>query len=409
MDGSLKPDAGNKRAILFYTLCIYAAMWLLASVHSAMGTYQTAMIDAFSLENSQKGLPSSALSLFTILTFAVILLTSGRFRKISALITGLALGWASLTAIPLAGSGSFPLFLSLIAVAGIACGVTDALNSAVVSELYPGNGGVMCLLHATYGLAGFSMPFVFSLFVKERPEANSVFPVGTWHTAFMSIGCVMGVLCLILLFIRHRYNNEIEQAPAPDQRISRAMIKQVLGTKRLWPLFLSSVFGGMYLNTMLVWTPRFIGFGHGGQSYVNWALPCVYLAITVSRLIMSVLKPSLTRTLRLIMPFSAAFLLAAILVKNPLLALAFVFLSVFCCAPVIPFQVTLAGEMLSERRFVVTVSLMFVMMLGQTLIAPLIGLAESAWGISSALYLAAAAMLLSWCAMLRVKANDEPV
>ena len=393
----------NRRPILFYTLCIYAAMWLLASVHSAIGTYQTAIIDAFSLESSQKGLPSSTLSLFTILTFAVVLLTTGRFKKIAALTLGLALGCISLTGVLFAWNSPFGLFLALIAVAGIACGAIDSLNSAVINELYPGKSGVMCLLHATYGLAGFSMPFLLKLLFREHPEINGPFPYGTWRSAFALIGGAMGVLCAALLFLKFRYKDKIEAAPRQDQRISRAMIKQVLGAKALWPILISSVLGGMYMNSLLVWTPRFIEFGHSGASYKDWALPVVYLSITVSRLLMSFIKPKLGKTLKLLMPFAALFLLAAILVKAPLIALVFVFLSVFCYAPVIPFQVTMAGEALPERRFVVTIILMFVMMLGQTVISPIIGLAESAWGINGAMYIAALMMALSWAAAMFIK------
>ncbi len=403
--GKLKrsPRAG----IIFYTVCICFGMWVLAGVHSAIGTFQSDMIDSFSLVESQKGLPSSMLSCFTILTFVAVMFLAGRARKISILITGLALGFVSLCLIQLLNVHSFTLLLVLLSAAGIACGAIDSLSSAVISELYPGKSGIMCVLHALYGLSGFSMPFLFKLFIKPKPWVNGSYEVGTWRAAFASLGACMLALFVMLIVLKRLYGDGIEEKPKKSERVRAAMVKQVLSEKRLWPLYLSSVLGGMYMNTMLVWTPRFISIGHGGEKYLSWALPCVYLSITLSRLTMSWIKPPLARTLKGMMPFAALLLAVAILVKSPLAALIFTFLSVFCYAPVIPFQVTLAGDVLPERRFIVTVSLMFVMMLGQTVIAPVIGLAESRWGINAALYLAAAAMALSWIAALFIKNDDR--
>ena len=95
--------------------------------------------------------------------------------------------------------------------------------------------------------------------------------------------------------------------------------------------------------------------------------------------------------------------MGAILVKSPLIALIALFVSIFFLGPVIPFHVTIAGEMMPENRFVVTVSLMLIMMLGQTVASPLIGKAESLWGINNAMYIAAGAVFFSWLASLMIR------
>ncbi len=385
------------RGVLVYTLCIFMAQWILASLHSAVGAYQTEVISAYALEDSAKGLVSSTLSLLTIITFAAVLLLSGRVQKSRMLLFGLALAACSLCLIALKGvERSYGLLLCLIAFAGIGCGCIDSLGSAVLSELYPGKGSVMSLYHATYGCAGLMMPFVFGLL-----SGKGVFGGLGFRGAYAFVGMLALLpLAVMALGVLPGYR---EGRQGPARRVSPGLIGQTLSEKRLLPVFASAILGGMYLNTMLVWTPRFIVYGHGGAEYEKWALACVYLAITLSRLLMSLLKPNMRKTLWLLMPVSALGLLAAIWVKQPLWALIFVFASVFCCAPVIPFQVTIASDMLPEKRFLITLLLMFIMMLGQTLIAPIIGAAESAWGINSAMYLAAGAMALSWIAALRIK------
>lgn len=385
------------RGVLLYTLCIFMAQWILASVHSAVGAYQTAVIGAYALEDSAKGLVSSTLSLLTIITFAAVMFLSGRARKSRILLFGLALAACSLCLITVNGvERSYGLLLFLIAFAGIGCGCIDSLGSAVLSELYPGKGSVMSLYHATYGCAGLMMPFVFQLL-----NGQGVFGSLGFRGAYAFVGALALVpLAVMAAGVLPAY---AENAQDPNKRASLGLLKQTLSEKRLLPVFVSAILGGMYLNTMLVWTPRFIVYGHGGAAYEKWALACVYLAITLSRLLMSILKPNMRKTLWLLMPFSALGLLAAIWVKQPLWALVCVFVSVFCCAPVIPFQVTIASDMRPQNRFLITLALMFIMMLGQTLIAPVIGAAESAWGINSAMYIAAGAMALSWTAALKIK------
>ncbi len=393
-------DKLNKKrvsGIAGYTLCIFIAQWLLASVHSAVGTYQTEVIAQYGLEDSAKGLVSSTLGLFTIATFTAVLFLTGRFKKAHMLAFGLTLGSVSLCLCAMGVvSRVFGLLLCLIGLTGVCCGAIDSLCSAVLSELYPGKGSVMCLFHATYGCAGLAMPFVFST-VGSRALSKMGF-----RSAYVLTGLLTLLLCVLLFAVLRR--GIPEEKPAKEERVNLALLKEAAGEKRLLPVFISAILGGMYLNTMLVWTPRFIVFGHGGESLERWALPCVYLAITLSRLLMSLIKPDMRKTLKLLMPFSALGLVAAILIKQPVAALSCVFISLFCCAPVIPFQVTIASNMLPKRRFIVTLSLMFIMMLGQTVIAPVIGAAESAWGINAAMGIAAGAMALSWLAALRIKA-----
>ena len=393
--GAEKP-AGRK-GIMLYTVCIYTGMWVLASVHAAIGALQTEVIDYFSLRDSVKGLPSSVVSGFSIVAFLCVLFTAGMFRKSRILALGLGIGASALCLIII--PAPFSVFIALLCVVGLSTGVIDSLSSAVISELYPGKGSTMCLLHATYGCAGLAMPFLF----KWALDSGNL----SWRAAYLIIGLFMAALFATEISVSRRFSPVIEPRVKARKSVTLRALLRVMSDKRLLPIYVSAFLGGVYLNTMLVWTPRFIEFGHGGARYLSWVLACVYLAITAARLAMSALKPDMLRFLKCGMPVTAAALVGAILVKPPVIALALLFVSVFFDSPVIPFHLTIAGGIMPEDRFVVTVSLMFTMMLGQTVASPLIGKAESLWGINNAMYIAAAAMLGAWLAALMIRKNTD--
>ena len=385
--------SSNRKAVLLYTICIYAGMWILASIHSAAGALQTEVINVFSLRDSVKGLPSGVVTGFSIVSFLCVLFTAGRFFKSRMLALGLGIGAAALCLIIL--PAPFAVFIALLCVVGLSAGVIDSLSSAVISELYPGKGSTMCLLHATYGCAGLVMPFVF----KWTMSSGSL----GWRSTYLIVGLCMGLVFVGEFIVSRRFSSMIEAPTDKTRRVTPGLLLKVLLNKRLLPIYISAFLGGIYLNTMLVWTPRFKEFGHNGEEYLTWVLACVYLAITVSRLAMFVLKPDMILFLKCGMPVCAVALVGAILVKSPLIALIALFVSIFFIGPVIPFHVTIAGEMMPENRFVVTVSLMLIMMLGQTVASPLIGKAESLWGINNAMYIAAGAVFFSWLASLMIR------
>ena len=373
-------------------------MWLLASIHSAVGTFQTATIDYFDLKESIKGLPSSIVSFCAIAAFILVMTQIGRRKKSRMLLWALIFGAAALCLIVL--KMPFALFAAMMAAVGLCTGVIDSLASGVVTEMYPGHGGLMCLLHATYGMAGFCMPFIFRI---ERLTGGE----DGWKNAYLLIGLMMLGVWTVLLFTVRKYGSSLEAEPETKDIIRPASIKRVISSMRLLPLFASSILGGMYLNTILVWTPRLMEFGKDSQLLSTWVLPAVYLGITVSRLLMSVLKIGMRRYLIVFLLVSAIAILAAILMHSGIAVLIAIFVSIFGYGPTIPFELTLAGKEMPQDRFVVTVSMMFVMMLGQAIASPLIGMAESAWGIESAMYIALATLIGCWIAATQIHKNDN--
>ena len=379
-----------------YSICIYLSMWLLAGIHSAVGTLQLEMAQAFSLDGASTGVPSSVLSFLATIAFVLSLFIAGRFRKSAALAFGIMLGGAALCLVM--PSESYYMFVLMLGCAGFATGIMDALNSSVISELYPGNGRLMSLLHAVYGLSGMSMPFVFNLMLKA---GNS------WKSAYLMIGIAMLALAGIVCALLRVYNNVLEAPPDASERISFKLIKEVGAVRELHPLIISMLLGGMYLNVMLVRAKGFIVLGHAGEKYSAWVVSVIYLGITLCRLLLSAINPDMRRVLKRLTPFSALALLLAIIIKDPLASLIMCFVSVFCYAPCIPFTLTLAGQLYAKRRFVVTVALMLALMLGQAIISPVYGWAEAAFGADKAMLTALVCIIACWVCLMFIKNNDN--
>lgn len=172
-------DRVNGKRLIAYTACVFLGMWLMASIHAAMGGLQTSMIDAYSLSDSGKGVPSGTLTLFSVIAYFAVLLLIGRVHKAVMLLAGAVI--AAIGLLPIHFDLPYSLFLAVLAAVGAGVGITDALASSSVNDLYTGPAGarVMCALHATYGLAGFVMPFL----VRAMTGAGV-----SWRSVFMTLG-----------------------------------------------------------------------------------------------------------------------------------------------------------------------------------------------------------------------------
>ena len=384
---------GVKRGVFAYTLCIYAAMWLLSAIHSAEGILQTATIDFFALSDSVKGLPSGTVSAFAVVAFVLVLVLVGRMRKSTMLILGLALGALSLCAMLL--KLSFGTFMVLMAGTGLATGIIDALNSCIISELYPGKASYMCLLHSMYGLSGLAMPFVFRALLTNAALS--------WRFSYFLVGLLTLAACVMTILTVRRSRDAYETAPVPSERVTLASVREILTEKRLLPVALSLLFVGMYYNGMQVWSSRFIQFGHNGEEYLNFVMPAIALGITVSRLLMSLFPLDMYRLIKILPLLAAGALFAATQTASPVAALILLFVSTFFFGPCIPLGLTIGGTLVEKHRFAVTVLLMLLLLGGQAAISPVIGLAENRWGINAAMNIPTGVITLGWLFALRIK------
>lgn len=130
-------------------------------------------------ERLREGRSSGTLTLFSVIAYFAVLLLIGRVHKAVMLLAGAVI--AAIGLLPIHFDLPYSLFLAVLAAVGAGVGITDALASSSVNDLYTGPAGarVMCALHATYGLAGFVMPFL----VRAMTGAGV-----SWRSVFMTLG-----------------------------------------------------------------------------------------------------------------------------------------------------------------------------------------------------------------------------
>lgn len=377
-------DRVNGKRLIAYTVCVFLGMWLMASVHAAMGGLQTAMIDAYSLSDSGKGAPSGTMTLFSVIAYFAVLLLIGRVHKAAMLLASALI--AAVGLLPILFDLPYGLFLAALAAVGAGVGLTDALASSTVNDLYTGSAGarVMCALHATYGLAGFVMPFL----VRAMTGAG----VG-WRSVFMTLGVGELFAAAAILAVTRGHAHELEGS-TEVRPVAVSDVKSYFGNRRLVGFSVVMFMVGLYLNGVLVWTPRYMELGLGSELSA-FALPAVYLGLTLSRLMMAFVRVPMMKYMRTAQPLGGVCLAVAVLTRSPAASLAMIFLSSFAMGPVIPFTLNLAGREDERKRFMITILAMLIMMAGQTVYAPIYGKAESVFGAANALLLTAGVQLLT--------------
>lgn len=384
-------DRVNGKRLIAYTVCVFLGMWLMASVHAAMGGLQTAMIDAYSLSDSGKGAPSGTLTLFSVVAYFAVLLLIGRVHKATMLLAGALIAAAGL--LPIHFELPYAMFLVVLAAVGAGVGLTDALASSSVNDLYTGPAGarVMCALHATYGLAGFVMPFI----VRAMTGAG----VG-WRSVFMALGVGELVAAAAIFAVTRGHARELEGGTMV-QPVTALDVKGYFRNRRLVGFTVVMFMVGLYLNGVLVWTPRYMELGLESELSA-FVLPAVYLGLTLSRLMMAFVRVPMMKYMRATQLLGGVCLAVAVFSRSSLVSLGMIFLSAFAMGPVIPFTLNLAGREDEKKRFMITILAMLIMMAGQTVYAPIYGKAESVFGARNAFLLTAGVQLLTGVAVALV-------
>ena len=387
----------DRKRVPLYTAAIFAAMWMLASVHAAMGAFQTGIIDTYALTSSSKGVPSGIATAMSMIAFALVIVTVGRIRKAVILMFGTLTSAIGLALLKF--NSPFGLFLILQAAVGFSTGCVDALASATVSDLHPGRegAGCMCALHATYGASGFAMPFVIQAVISGGM---------TWRSAYLVLAAGELAACAALYFTSRGRVAQLEIPTEADSRFSLKTLKRVFSNRSLRTFDFSMLMIGMYLNCMLVWTPRFMEYGFD-SGLKTVALSGVYLGVALSRVLMAFFRADKKLYLRAALPLAALSLLLSILTQNEWAALIGIFLSAFFSGPAIPLILNMAANVMPKDSFIINVSTLFMVMLGETVCAPIFGKLETLYGVKNAMVSGALFLVLAWVGNLLLPKGER--
>ena len=212
----------TKRQIWILTASVCLSAVFLATVNSSHGTLLSPMISHYGLSSSQQGYPNSAQNIGCIAAMFTSLWVIGRLRKQTLQTAAVAL--MAVLMIPLSLLPSFPAYLGLYALVGVAFAYIDAIASSMIADLHPGRNSarMMCVMHACHGLSGIVSPLLLSA---------ALGPSGNMPRAYLTV-LAIGVLTLAFLWPANARIRLSEAASRPEP-LTRAQLSAFFGDRHL--------------------------------------------------------------------------------------------------------------------------------------------------------------------------------
>ena len=280
------PKKGRTAAnvILLYLIVLCLMQFLSQATNSSQGVLLSDHIDFYGLTSVGQGAISTAQSAGAALAVITLIFLCGRVKNHVLLLCSLLC--ITLAMAGLAFAPPFITFLLLYALFGIGFGSLSSLCSAQVATLYPGNGFIMGILHACFGVGGLAGPVILQSLRGNLSWTGvcavlSVFALvvtGLYALTMKSAGTLLSGV-------------EIKRPP------TAADLRNYVGKRENWLLFLS-IFGySAYQNGINIWIVRYMstGLGYGGNAAL--ALSLFWIANTISRVLTPRLGIKTERTL----------------------------------------------------------------------------------------------------------------
>lgn len=374
----------TKRQIWILTASVCLSAVFLATVNSSHGALLSPMISHYGLSSSQQGYPNSAQNIGCIAAMFTSLWVIGRLRKQTLQTAAVALMAALM--IPLSLLPSFPAYLGLYALVGVAFAYIDAIASSMIADLHPGRNSarMMCVMHACHGLSGIVSPLLLSA---------ALGPSGNMPRAYLTV-LAIGVLTLAFLWPANARIRLSEAASRPEP-LTRAQLSAFFGDPTLRALAICILFYGIHLSGMIVWIDRYVDVGL--QSALGaLALAFLYAGMTGSRLLVPLLRIRPLTYICASCLLSAAVLGVGLCVRSAAVMCGCVLLCSLLSGALVPVALGTACAGFASNTLLASTLMNLCMLAGNCVSSPLIGMIEARaglrWGMSAcALALVAAA------------------
>ena len=386
-----------------YAIAVFLSIFLFAVISSTLGALQDRYIAYYGLTNAQQGLPASLLNIGSIAALITSLWVMGRVAKphlvwISSAVTVLLL-------LPLGAPPAFAAFSMMFLLMGVSVGYTDTLASSVIADLYTGKRAamLMCVLHATFGTAGIVSPIAF------RSMMNAGIP---WHRLYAVLAALGGVMLVYMIPVCLAQLRAARTRPAGNgqsatgQKLTIAESKRFLKDRDSVMLLLGMFAYGMFLSSISIWIQRFVGVELGNEALGAPALSLFWLGLTASRLISPLIRVRPVALIR-VSSFAAAVLIAVgIALGDAAFMCAAGALTGLISGATIPLLMHEACSRYSHNTLMATTFLLLSVYVAQSVFPPVVGAAASAFGLTAAMYVCPAALLLCGGAAMMIKTKQ---
>ena len=383
----------TKRQKWLLTAAVCLSTVFLAAVNSSHGALLSPMIAHYALSDSQQGYPNSAQNIGCIVAMFTSLWVIGRLRKQTLLTAAVAL--MAFLMIPLSLLPSFPVYLGLYALVGVAFAYLDAISSSMIADLHTGKSAarMMCVMHACHGLSGIVSPLILGAALGAS---------GNMPRAYLTV-LAMGILTLAFLWPANA-RIPLSDAAARPEPLTRAQLSAFFGNPALRALSISILFYGIHLSGMIVWVNRYVEVGL--QSTLGaLALAFLYAGLTASRLIVPLLRVQPMTYICGSCVLSAVILGIGLCANSAAVMCGCVLACSLISGALIPVTIGTACAGFSSNTLLASTLINLCMLVGNCISSPLIGMIEARagmrWGMAVcvlALLGAAVAPTLRLCA-----------
>ena len=378
-----------------YAAGIFLALFYYATLNNTHGPLLSDIINHYGLNEAQKGMAVAAQNTGSIIALISSLFVVGRVAKPYLLCASVAI--CALLMIPIGLPPAFIAFVGLFVVLGIAAAYVDSTASSAIADLYEGKTAVrmMCALHAVFGMAGMVMPLAFQALMNNALTLNGVTFTVSWNGVYFAVFAFGALLSAYIIPVSvRRARAEAAGSDMRAQKMSLNGLTRFL-RDRVMLLILAAIFVyAFFFSGFTIWIKRYISDLLGDDNIGSLALSVFWVGMTASRLLSPFIRLSPIAQIRWFSLAAALVLAIGLLVSNAAVICAVSALTGLLAGAAIPLAIHVACERFRENTMMASAFILLVLYVAQIVCPPLMGIAETQFGLRWAMMVCPAALAM---------------
>jgi fucose permease len=378
-----------------YAAGIFLALFYYATLNNTHGPLLSDIINHYGLSEARKGMAVAAQNTGSIIALISSLFIMGRVAKPYLLCFSVAI--CALLMLPIGLPPVFSVFLGLFVVLGISAAYIDMTASSAIADLYEGKTAVrmMCALHAVFGMAGMVMPLAFQALMTNTLTINGVSSTVSWNGVYFAVFAFGALLSAYIMPVSiRRARAEAASSDTRGQKMTLNGLTRFL-RDRIMLLILAAIFVyAFFFSGFTIWIKRYISESLGDDNIGSLALSVFWLGMTASRLLSPFIRLSPIMQIRWFSLAAALVLAIGLLVSNALFICAASALTGLLAGAAIPLAIHVACERFRDNTMMASASILLVLYVAQIICPPLMGIAETTFGLKWAMAVCPAALAL---------------
>ncbi len=389
--------SGNNFSVKKYTVALYLGAMIFNMCVNLTGSCLNNIMTDYDIPLSSGGFMSFFQNVGGVALIIIFSRITNVMKKPILLMIAFAIAGIMLFSI-----GSFPtfvLFILLYVIFGASLSMIDTFNNGILPDLYPQKmNAMLCLLHGICGIGACFIPIITAT-------------VGTsnWKSIYKGVAVVAIVVVILQLSMYKKEQKSLDSVyDKPEEKAQKLSVKELLSDKNIRFGMISLLCFGLSQGGIMSWVVKYNTEVFSGMSSLKWALGLTtyWLGATLCRLSLG-LFPALKKIdmkKRIVIGGIAAgvVLLAGNLSGNYYGFMLGVFLYGILNAATLPDLVSIMSEWYPQNTGLCSSVAMIALYGGFAIVALVMGIVASAFGMVVMMIIPAAATILSGLAAIPV-------